>query len=101
MAKRKSKMTPRQILTYLSIALGLMSLGGAGGWKLSTPGEVRADNLQEQHESDLLVQTQLDTEQNRRIENVEETLPKISERLGALKEGQNRIERSIQKMAGD
>ncbi len=101
MAKRKSKMTPKQILLYLSIALALMSLGGAGGWKISTPGVVRADGLEEQHKSDFEVQAQLDIEQNRRIENVEETLPKISERLGALKEGQDRIERSIQKMAGD
>lgn len=98
---KKSKMTPKQILTYLSIGLGLMSLGGAGGWKLSTPGEVRAEEMEKQHESDFEVQAQIDVEQDRRLKNVEEEIPKISEKLGAIKEGQQRIERSIQKMAGD
>lgn len=98
---KKSKMTPKQILTFLSIALALMTIGGAGGWKFSTPGEVRADDMEKQHKSDFEVQAQIDVEQDRRLARMELEIPKISEKIGAIKEGQDRIERSIQKMAGD
>lgn len=98
---RKTKLTPRQILTYLSILALIISLAGGAGYKFSTPAETRADEQTATHEADFKVQHEIDTTQDRRIKTMETSQKTILEDLGGLKEGQKRIEESLKQMASN
>lgn len=97
----KSKLTPRQILTYLSIAALIVTLAGGAGYSIKSPGQAEASQQESLHKADKLVQAQVDKGQDERLEKIENHHQIIVGDLGGLKAGQKRIEESLERMANN
>lgn len=99
--KRKEPLTPRKILTYCGIAAFCLTVLGGAGFTIMWPGQARSDGIESTHEADKEIQEKVDESQNMRLGKIEDHHQKIVEDLGGLKEGQKRIERSLERMANN